>query len=190
MVKLVLGSTEKEWWTKFLVGCNVNTDLLSEALAQALRSGWLHRDQLPADILEIAGDDRGLRQYPGETNEQYQARCNRAWSDWQFAGHETAIEGQLAAAGFPGAQVVYYPDREGPRGEAAPYWSQFWVRIPLSVLWGRPNWITAPKWGAVVWGCFWWGAGALSVEDANLFWSIVKTWKPNDYVCRGIELGL
>lgn len=188
LVKLVLGSTEKEWWTKYLCAVAANWDRLSERLTQTMRAGWIHRGQLPADTLQIVGSDSLLEQYPNETNEQFQARVLERWDSWQYAGHQTALEAQLRAAGFTNATVVTYSDRLGPRGEAAPYWSQFWVRIPLATLQLRTGWTTAPEWGSVVWGCFWWDYGALSLADGLLFWSIVRKFKPNDWVCRGIEL--
>lgn len=189
LVKLVLGNTEKPWWGRFLVSVGLVSDFLSEGMSQGLRSGWVHREDLPADSLEIVGRARGLIQYPGETNQQYQARLARAWTDWTFAGHETSIEGQLAAAGFPGATVVYHTTREGPRGEPAPYWSQFWIEIPLATLEARPGWTASPQWGSCVWGYFWWGTGALSVSDARLIQAIVRKFKANDHYFRGIEIG-
>ena len=53
LIKLVLGNTEKEWWGKFLAAVAVNSDLISERLSQTVTSGWVHRGQLPADILRI-----------------------------------------------------------------------------------------------------------------------------------------
>jgi hypothetical protein len=183
LIKLVLGNTEKEWWGKFLVATAVNSDLITERLSQTVTSGWVHRGQLPADILRIIGTDRNLDQYPGVTNAQFQAQLDRAWADWQFAGHDTSIEGQLEAAGFTGANIVYFTDRTGPKGEPAPYWSQFWVEIPETSLDLVP-----PVWGQMVYGCFWWGTGALTLDRATLFWAIVNKFKPVDHICRGIEL--
>jgi hypothetical protein len=183
LIKLVLGSSEREWWYKFLYAVGINSDLISERMSQTLRAGWTHRAQLPGDILQIVGRDRDLEQYPAQTNAQFQAAVDRAWADWQFAGDETSIEGQLAAAGFIGAQVVFHVDRLGPHGEAAPYWSQFWVSIPSTSVSTVP-----PVWGEMVYGCFQWGVWALSPEDAAMFWAIVRKFKPVDHVCRGIEL--
>jgi hypothetical protein len=183
LVRLVLGSTEKEWWGKFLVAIGVNSDLIDERLSQTLRAGWVHREQLPADTLRIVGADRNLQQYPAESNAQFQARCVRAWTDWGIAGNEAFLEAQLAAAGFAGAQVVYHTDRTGPRGEAAPYWSQFWISIPETSLT-----LEDPVWGRMIYGCFWWGVAAMRPDTALLFWWIVNKLKPVDHVCRGVEL--
>lgn len=188
LVTLVLGKTEKPWWGRFLTTVGAISDMLSEGMVEALRMGWLHREQLPRDALKIVGDDSNLDQYPAESNEQFQARVLRRWDDWPFAGHDTSVIGQLEAAGFTGATIVTHDDRLGPKGEPAPYWSQFWVGIPAATLAARPGWTTTPRWGSIVWGCFWWGTGAMSVSDAQLFWGIVRKWKPNDWVCRGVEL--
>jgi hypothetical protein len=162
----------------------VTADALADQQTRACMTGMLASPLSPDDILPLAGRERGdLWRYPGETADSYRARLIGAAETWGYAGADASIEGQLELAGFTGAAVVYYADREGPRGELAPYYSQFWVRIPETSLTLIP-----PILGRMVWGCFWWGTGALSVEDAALFWGIVNKFKPVEHVCRGIEL--
>ena len=188
LLKLLDVSSEEEWKGKFWAAIGAQWDLLSEGLSQAIRSGWLYDGQLPGDTLEIVGKGRKLRQYPGETNAQFQQRCRLAWQIWFYAGCESSIVTNLEAAGFTGAAIEIHTDRLGPKGEIAPYWSQFWVSIPLTTLQARPGWTTSPQWGSVYWGAFWWGTGAMSFSDARLLISIIEEFKPADWYFRGIEL--
>jgi hypothetical protein len=184
VASLMPGATQQKWVERFVHGSmSVEGNLLSEGASHALRSGFVDGEVLPGDMRELVALARNLPQYPGETAEHHQERLARAWLDWQFAGTDACIEGQLEAAGFTGATIVTHADRIGPRGEPAPYWSQFWVRIPSSSL----N-LVDPIWGRIRWGTFWWGTGALSENDNATFWGIIRKFKPVDWFCRGIEL--
>lgn len=189
LITLVPDHQRGPWGEAFWGSIGMQTNCLSEMEAEVPRSGWVDGEQLPPDLLAIVGEGKNLVQYAGETNEQFQARCLRAWRAWLVAGTAGSITSLLEAVGFTGATCTFHDDRTGPRGEPAPYWSQFWISIPISTLEARPGWTTDPVLGQCVWGCFWWGFGALSVEDARLFWSIVGDYKPTDWVCRGIEIG-
>jgi hypothetical protein len=181
-IKLVPDHLRDEWGRRWWGAISAQTDLLAEGAAQALRAGWLNGEILPRDVLELCGRDKGLPQYPGETQEDYQARLLQAWDIWPLAGTAACIETNLRAAGFTDATVVWFPARPGPKGETG-YWSQFWISIPETAL----N-LVEPRWGQMVYGCFWWGYGALTLADATLFWTIVRKFKPADHICRGIEL--
>lgn len=162
---------------------------LADQQTRAVCAGLIASPHSPDDALPFAGKERGdLWRIPGETIEQYRDRIIHAVEIWDYAAADKAILDALATAGFTGATITYHADRQGPRGEGMPYYSQFWVRIPLTVLQARPGWTAQPKWGSVVWGSFWWGTGGLSLEDARLFFSLVNKFKPADHVCRGIEL--
>jgi hypothetical protein len=164
-------------------------NMLADQQLRAVCAGLLASDQSPDDILPAAGKERGgLWRYPGETADQYRSRLLNAATTWQCAGADRAIEEQLELAGFTGADVVFYTDRIGPHGEGQPYRSHFWVYIPLSTLRARPGWMNDPTWAECVWGCFWWGYGAMGVDDAQLFWAIVNKFKPVDHVCRGVAI--
>lgn len=168
----------------FYGALGVLSDALADQQTRACMTGMLASSLSPDDVLPLAGRERGdLWRYAGESAESYRARLISAASTWEFAGADASVEGQLALAGFTGATVVYDFAREGPAGEPAPYYSQFWVQIPETSL----N-LIPPLWGPNVYGCFWWGYGALSADDAALFWGIVNKFKPVNHVCRGIEL--
>jgi hypothetical protein len=178
-------------WAKYEHGgrlCYGAFGVIAEGLAdqqtRACCAGMLASPHSPDDALPLAGRERGdLPRYPGETAAQYRLRLIDAYNAWGFGGADQSIVSQLDLAGFPGAQIAYYANRVGPRGEPAPYLSQFWVTFPD----GSLNLVPA-VWGQMVYGCFWWGRGALSIDDASRFWSIVRKFKPVNYVCRGIEL--
>ncbi len=171
------------WGERLMGNLALTADILSEWATQAHRSGLVTGGLLHADFLRLIGLARSLPQYPAETNAQYQARLGRAWADWQLAGTDASIIGQLGAAGIAGATIVTHTDRRGPHGEAAPYWSQFWVGIPAASL----N-LVPPVWGRMIWGTFWWGTAMVERSQAQMFWTIVRKFKPTDWFCRGIEL--
>lgn len=171
------------WGDRFNGGVALTADLLSDWCVQAFNSGLLTEGQLHGDWLRLVGLARSLPQYPAESKEQYQSRLMRAWADWQFAGTDASIIGQLEAAGIPGATIVTDASAVGPRGEAAPYWSQFWVGIPSTSL----N-LVPPVWGEAFWGTFWWGSAMVERSQAEMFWAIIRKFKPTDWFCRGIYL--
>jgi hypothetical protein len=165
-------------------------DMLSDEQLRAASAGLIASPLSADDALPPVAQERGgLSRYPGETAEQHRNRLIHAAELWDYAGADQSIEQQLEYVGFPGAEVVFYSDRIGPRGEPAPYYSQFWIRIPLATLQAREDWTNAPTWGNFVWGYWWWGSGALSVADALLIAGIIAKFKPVNCVCRGVEIG-
>lgn len=159
-------------------------DKLVEGARQAVRAGWVgDTDTGPAeDALGLAGGEVSLPRYPSETAEQYHARLQRAWEDWQYAGHESSIIGQLEAAGFPGAEIYYASD--WPTSGLVDWWSQFWVFYPAGT-----HTVTAP--GPDI-GGFTVGDGTtlgpVGISPANLLAmrSIIKKFKPTHWICSGL----
>jgi hypothetical protein len=160
----------------------LEADSVSLGLSCTLRCGFIQDPYCLSDHLALKGFARGLPRYPAETTEQYRARVFRAWTDWKYAATAAGIVGQLQAAGYTNASIRYKPWEPGPRGETAPYWSQFWVVIPdLGVTRTTRAWNDGALWndGGV------WGPVDIDPEDAATLRAIVRKFKPSDWVCRG-----
>jgi hypothetical protein len=191
VAKLPLSATWKGPWGEKFVGVVIGLvhDQLSEGLSDALRLPLLHLPgATPDDALPFIGSETNIESYPGETLTAYRARLQDPWGLWGFAGDEAVIEGQFDAAGYPGADVQFDPTATGPNGEAAPYWSQFWVYFPYSS--GHP--VTAP---GPTWGGFNWGDGTLygvgaTTQFYQLIHGIARKWKPGHWICRGFKFQL
>src|SRR5690606_23888184 len=117
-----------------------------------------------------------------ESAAQYRARVHGAWDAYEAGGDESAIEGQLAAAGYPGAKVTFFLNEPGPHGEM-PYRSQFWVVFPPGT---HPVTRDGPEWNGFLWndGTAW-GPGGMTPEFAATIRGIVRKWKPVQWICRG-----
>lgn len=161
-------------------------DMLAEGARQAVRASWIGDTpgNGPAyDGVGAAGNELSLPRYPQETWAQYHARLQRAWTDWPLAGHESIIRAQLAAAGFPGAQIFYALDWPG----WADWWSQFVVFYPAG---------THTVTGGAEIGAFTIGDGTIigvdgiSVADILALRLIIKKFKPAHWVCRAIVFEL
>lgn len=172
----------------FGVLCSYTGDIISDGMTNALRAAWIKDAQSPDDVLPLIGSERGMPRYPEETLTGYRARVDDAWNAYVFAGSEQTIESQFEHAGYPGVQIQFDAAALGPKGEAAPYWSQFWVYFPYSS--GHP--VTAP---GTNWGAFNYGDGTvygLGVGTGfyQLIHGIVGKWKPTRWVCRGFKFQL
>lgn len=163
-------------------------DQLSDGMSLAARMGWIKDPASPDDVLPLLGEERGMPRYPVETSAQYRARLTDAWNAYKFAGAEQTIVSQFAKAGYPGVTVTFNAAALGPNGEAAPYWSQFWVYFPYSS--GHPVTGAGTNWGA-----FNYGDGTVyglnvSVGFYQLVHGIVRKWKPSRWICRGFVFQL
>lgn len=172
----------------FGILCAYTGDVNADSLSLALRLAWISDPESPDDVLPIVGAERGMPRYPGETAKQYRARLQDAWNAYTFAGAEQTIVAQFAHAGYPGTQIVFDAAALGPNGEAAPYWSQFWIYFPHSS--GHP--VTSP---GTNWGSFNFGDGTVyglgvPIEYYALIHGIVRKWKPTRWICRGFKFQL
>jgi hypothetical protein len=84
-----------------------------------------------------------------------------------------------------GTYIQFRPYALGPRGEPAPYWSQFWIVFAFGY---HP--VTGPPtpWGQFVWGDTgeWvWRPAGYSRDFSRTIRGIIKKWKPSRWVCRG-----
>jgi hypothetical protein len=160
-------------------------DLLAEGFSDAVRSPYLHLPgATPDDSLPFIGSETGIDGYPGETLAAYRARLAEPWATWTPAGDESVITAQFAAAGYPGVEVQFDPAATGPNGEAAPYWSQFWVFFPFTS--GHTVTDAGPVYGGFNWGDGTiYGVGGVTVEFYQLIHGLVRKWKPGHWICRG-----
>ncbi len=157
-------------------------DTLAQGMSDAVRMPWLRDPTSPDDVLPFIGNERGMLRYPGESAAKYRSRLIEAWDAYQFAGAAAAIENQLAAYGFPG-KVTFFPGRDGPFGQPAPYWSQFWITFapgthPVTsegVPWDSFNWDDGTTWGPI----------GYTAEFSATLHAIVNKWKPVEWICRG-----
>jgi hypothetical protein len=202
------GPLASGWWAELLA---VPSDEAVEAWTICARMHLLSDPESPDDVLPVAvGSDRKLERYSGESATSWRSRGLTARSIYALGGTEAAIESQIDAAGYGpanklgtwgatghtwgesgyawgdrGVYVEFRPDATGPRGESAPYRTQFWVRFangyhPIT---GQP----------VPWGLFpWdgnqqpWGAPAgFTLDFHRTITGIVRKWKDPTYVFRG-----
>lgn len=172
-------------WNQIVNGVSGDQYIQSAALTH--RMGWLLDPESPDDTLALFAAERRMPKYPLESVTAYRARLHQAWEAYKYGGSAFAIESQFAAAGYPGVEVRYFPDRPGPHGEPAPYWSQFWVFMPFGShpvqaephLWGSFNWGDGTLYGPI----------GLTIEFMQTIRGIVRKWKSVRWVCRGFIFG-
>jgi hypothetical protein len=80
---------------RFMYNLGLTYDLLLEKMNQAMKA------RMPTlcdpSCLPFIGDDRVMPQGPGESNQSYAARLQRAFPTWQHAGSRLAVMGQVSA---------------------------------------------------------------------------------------------
>lgn len=198
--RFLLDQRRSAYWMRGRLGqgrwgilCGLIFDEAIEAWTLCLLMAMLADKQSPDDVLPIVARDRRLDRYHLESAAQHRQRLIDAWDIYAYAGTEHVIEQQLAAAGYPGAFVEFRPSEKGPRGEAPPYRTQFWVVFPAN---SHP--VTGPPkpWGTFIWGQTWldtpgvWAPMGLTAEFYRTVLGIVLKWKPSTYVFRGFTFQL
>jgi hypothetical protein len=176
-----------KYWGERLVGANgLMADIVSEGASEALRASWLRESTSPDDVLPLVAQERMLERYPSETAATHRERLINAWFTWEGAGHETSIEGQFAAAGFPG--VVVYSHREIDRGPSTPWqpdvdhYTRFWVFFPESSNHGVTG--DGPAYGSFSYGDgSLYGISGITEEQAALIRRVIGKFKPFKYIC-------
>jgi hypothetical protein len=199
----------------FQVILGVPADEGIEGCSIAAQMHLLDAAQSPDDILPIKGADRLLDRYDLETADQHRDRLLGAWDIYETGGSATSIETQLRAAGYGpaadarigtwgasgftwgqagltwgdmGAFVQFRPDEPGPRGEPAPYATQFWIVFSHGF---HPITGGAKPWGTFTWGDTWpvvpgvWALTGLTPGFYRTIMSIALKWKCSRYVLRG-----
>lgn len=172
----------------FGVLCGFTGDQATDGLSLALRLAWIADSESPDDVLPLIGSERGMPRYPGETADEYRARLQDAWNAYTFAGAEQTIVSQFEHADYPGTEIQFDAAALGPNGEAAPYWSQFWVHFPYSS--GHPVTATGPTWGGFNYGDGTIYGLGVTVGFYQLIHGIVGKWKPTRWICRGFTFEL
>lgn len=115
----------------------VVNDMLSEAASTAWQAGSLYpltpREEdykTPVDAIERMGRDALILRYPGEDHyNSLRPRVRNKWHYWT-GGIKAALLADLAAAGYPGAQIVV-PNDFVVTPAPTTYWSRFWILFPL-----------------------------------------------------------
>lgn len=120
----------------FGVVCGLANDVLVEAASKAMQSALIYdvtprlEDfEQPAEAIDLLGRDAMLLRYPGENPyTSLRPRLRAKWTFWQ-SGIKAAMLAELAAAGYPGVQILV-PNNYTPRPPPADYWSRFWAFFP------------------------------------------------------------
>lgn len=169
------------WGSRLIGSFALLVDALMQGVAESVTAGWIKWSSgVPTDSLAYHGQDTALERYPVETDEQYKARIELAWETWQLAGGPESILDQLAAAGFPGAEI--YTPLEWPTRPPTPYASQFWVFFPEGT---HPVTSQGPLIGSFVVGDGTViGPTGISVEQLFMLRRLIRKWKSGRWVCR------
>jgi len=119
--------TDAEWLRgpnaqAFLVLLGAEKDDKVGELRAAIKARWPGIG--PPDALGLQGQGFDIERFPGESDELYTARLQRAWETHRLAGTAAAVVESLHAYGIPDVQIV-----EDWGGEFAPgdWYSRFWV---------------------------------------------------------------
>jgi hypothetical protein len=162
-------------------------DMLTEAASTAWQAGSLYpltprvEDyKTPVDALERMGRDALILRYPGEDHyNSLRPRVRNKWNYWT-GGIKGAILADLAAAGYPGAQI-FVPNDFNPRPSPASEWSRFWVLFPVGTHPVTTSFFPAIVGSAVV-GTDRIGPLAIATAAGEAYWkkliSIVNRLKP------------
>jgi hypothetical protein len=162
-------------------------DALSDGMSIAARMALLRDPMSPDDVLPLIGNERRMPRYPGESAASYRERLHGAWVAYGEIGEPTIPE-QFRIAGYPGVEIQFDAAATGPRGEAAPYWSQFWVYFPYSS--AHPVTGDGPTWGAFNYGDGTVYGLGVPVSFYQLIHGIAGKWKPVRWFCRGFKFQL
>lgn len=156
----------------------ITGDTAEEGMSEGVKMPWLLEPTSPPDALPLIGSERRMPRYPGETDAQYRARLYGAWDTYQFGGDENTILGQLALAGFPGAEIF---DPGNATFSPPSYWSHFIIVFPLGT-----HTVTAagPAYGSFNWGATNYGPVGLTADTAATIRGIIAKWKPVQWICR------
>jgi len=169
----------------------VVNDMLSEAAATAWQAGSLYpltpREEdykTPVDAIERMGRDALILRYPGEDHyNSLRPRVREKWDYWT-GGIKQALIADLAAAGYPGAEI-YVPNDFSPAPDPDTYWSRFWVLFPVGTHPVATSFEPAVVGSAVV-GTDRIGPLFIASEAGRLYWrkleSVIKRLKPAQWV--------
>jgi hypothetical protein len=164
-----------------------------------------------ADALDPIASEQGQLTYAAEGTAARIGRLAGIWASAPVRGVESLMLSELAAAGYPGGQILYSwqrPADGGPRNQAGPWWSQFWLTFPNPSFFSLPTWdvigdnlivgddweIGAPPFIAelgvlvgddLVVGDSWVIGG--DNDHVSTITAIVQRYKPAHWICRRVE---
>jgi hypothetical protein len=169
------------------VGCvfGLVGDVCAHVLTFCCRGRLLKDPGLASDVVQDLAWERGLPRYYQENTSEHAQRLAVVWDACKFPG-EVAIKQQLAAyVGCDESDVAIYDADEWPTEFPVGVRSQFWVDVPYG-----SHSFDVPRWGSVVCGQFRWGISGATLEQTAGLRSIVRKWKPVQWVCRQIRFEL
>jgi hypothetical protein len=194
----------KGYWASRLLGglLGVPTDTVAHANVEAGAVGVFKSNVCPLDVLAHVGNERMLVKYPNETSAAYKARLANAWNIWLSSGSPSAMVDQLSSAGFPNCMIQR--DFSANAGDtergcdafpsSADYWSSFVLVVPRAGYYDELDtaryFDESPPWTFDGFPVVYWGNGSSIVNRETMYVikSIVKKWKPVDFICRAIVI--
>jgi hypothetical protein len=101
----------------------------------------------PADAAPLIGRDQDLEQAPGESTEDFLARCERALDIWAWGGTKRGIQEIFESLGVSVDAVTVYDDHETTfSADGSGWWSRGWIAVDSSAgpwtddgVWGDPG---------------------------------------------------
>ncbi len=189
--------------TQWLTGFNTSLDDMLEETKDAVKTRFPTVAAANGDDTALGriGEDRRIRRFPGETDAQYGAREQAAFSKHRRSGVEASIVEDLVGLGFGNITVMEYKDWPADLGNpqahhspgviyenggvwgsavwgadvwGSPWWSRFWIFV------GTYNGAVIPAagaWGAAVWGVDPWGFDLAAGPVASAI-AVIRQWKP------------
>ncbi|WP_437591484.1 hypothetical protein [Sorangium sp. So ce1000] len=119
----------------------------------------------PEDAAQLIGHDQDLEQAPGESTEDFLARCERALDIWYWGGTKRGIEEILEPLGVDAAHVHVLNDHETSYvDDGSGWWSRVWTIVDsYPGPWTKDgNWGDSGTWGdGGLWGC------SMSVDELS-----------------------
>lgn len=145
----------------------LNRDALAQGATEAIRARRLL--ECPEDALKYAGDDRGLEQWPGESNDSFRKRCQKAFQAYAEAGTDLGIVNRFSEVGIT---AVCLRNRTFNGDDLPMQWGRMWIVLTVH------PWTSEGAWGdpGVYGDGGTWGSTALPSDVARVR-RLVKKWK-------------
>ena len=170
-------------------------------------------DNIPHESNEIVLNESRFQRYQIDTDSTITTRCVNRYSDYSLMGNLEGIKKQLSYAGYDNVYILsqnlggtdtypMYVEQKGtgPFGEdslyppSSEYFSQFIVFISVLTTHNVSDWTNNISWDDdIVWdqkGLYWDGVHSdlVSFNDLTEIKSIIRQFKPIDWICREIIL--
>jgi len=113
------------WGERWHQAMGLVKDALAEGALQAVKARFLRGS--PSDSLSYAGTDRQIERAPGESDDNYRARLQKAFTTWRLAGTNKGIIEALKVIGFP--SVTIFENKDWAASPDPTAWWLFWVML-------------------------------------------------------------